>query len=76
MSVLNAVNLNKIYPKFKLDNVLFKINEGRIVGFIGRNGAGKTTTIKSLLNLIDVDSGEIYYFGKSVTYSHHLTSYC
>ena len=65
MSVLNAVNLNIIYPKFKLDNVSFKNNEGRIVGFIGRNGAGKTT-IKSLLNLIDIDSGETYFFGKSL----------
>ncbi|WP_346347654.1 ABC transporter ATP-binding protein [Thermocaproicibacter melissae] len=32
-------------------------------GFIGRNGAGKTTTIKSMLNLVHPDSGEIEYFG-------------
>ena len=31
---------------------------------IGRNGAGKTTTIKSMLNLVHPDSGEIFYFGK------------
>jgi len=66
MNILEVKNLNKTYPNFKLDNVSFNINEGRIVGFIGRNGAGKTTTIKSLLNLIHIDSGEINYFNKSL----------
>ncbi len=32
------------------------------MGFLGQNGAGKTTTIKSLLNLINYDSGEILFF--------------
>ncbi len=33
------------------------------MGFIGRNGAGKTTTLKSMLNLVHADSGEIRFFG-------------
>lgn len=33
------------------------------MGFIGRNGAGKTTTLKSLLNLVHPDSGNITFFG-------------
>ena len=33
------------------------------MGFIGENGAGKTTTIKSILNIINRDSGEIKIFG-------------
>jgi ABC-2 type transport system ATP-binding protein len=33
------------------------------MGFIGRNGAGKTTTLKSLLNLVHPDSGDIRFFG-------------
>ena len=41
----------------------FSLEKGRITGFIGRNGAGKTTTIKSMLNLIHTDSGDICYFG-------------
>ena len=39
---------------------------GEITGFIGRNGAGKTTTIKSMLNLVHPDSGDIRYFGMSL----------
>ena len=42
----------------------FSVDKGKITGFIGRNGAGKTTTIKSMLNLIHPDSGEIRYFDK------------
>ena len=53
----------KNYPTFSLKNVSFSLEKGKITGFIGRNGAGKTTTIKSMLNLIHVDSGDVCYFG-------------
>lgn len=66
MRVLEIQNLNKTYQNFKLDNISFSIEEGRITGFIGRNGAGKTTTIKSMLNLVHIDSGKIVYFGKNL----------
>lgn len=34
------------------------------MGLIGPNGSGKTTTIKSILNMIKPDSGDISVFGK------------
>ncbi len=55
--------LCKRYPSFELKDVSFSIGSGRITGFIGRNGSGKTTTIKSMLNLIHPDSGEVSFFG-------------
>ena len=64
--VLSVSGLRKEYPKFTLDNISFEIDEGMIMGLIGRNGAGKTTTIKSILNLIHTSAGEIQYFGKSL----------
>ena len=67
MSIVQVRGLNKTYPSFKLKDVSFDIDEGRITGFIGRNGAGKTTTIKSMLNLVHPDSGEVVYFGKSLS---------
>ena len=67
MSITEVRNLNKTYPSFKLKDISFDIEEGRIIGFIGRNGAGKTTTIKSMLNLVHPDSGEIRYFGLPLT---------
>ena len=63
MNIVELKNVNKNYPAFRLQDVSFALEEGRITGFIGRNGAGKTTTIKSMLNLIHMDSGEVSYFG-------------
>ena len=63
MSIVEVSNLGKDYPAFRLKNISFSIEQGRITGFIGRNGAGKTTTIKSILNLVHPDGGEISYFG-------------
>lgn len=62
--ILQADNLVKQYPGFKLDHVSLKIPYGTIMGFIGRNGAGKTTTLKSLINLIHLDEGKVRMFGK------------
>ncbi|MBO4551590.1 MAG: ATP-binding cassette domain-containing protein, partial [Candidatus Methanomethylophilaceae archaeon] len=56
-------NVCKTYPSFKLNNISFSLESGKITGFIGRNGAGKTTTIKSMLNLVHIDSGSVSYFG-------------
>ena len=63
MSIVELKDICKAYPAFRLKNVSFALEVGKITGFIGRNGAGKTTTIKSMLNLIHTDSGKISYFG-------------
>ncbi|MBQ1777984.1 MAG: ABC transporter ATP-binding protein [Acidaminococcaceae bacterium] len=63
MSIVALKAVCKTYPAFRLQDVSFSLECGKITGFIGRNGAGKTTTIKSMLNLIHTDSGEISFFG-------------
>lgn len=65
MNVLEVKNLCKNYPTFKLDNVSFSLEKGKITGFIGRNGAGKTTTLKSIFDFIHYDSGTVEFFGKN-----------
>jgi ABC-type multidrug transport system, ATPase component len=71
MLALDVRNLNKQYPNFQLKDVSFQLEQGYIMGFIGANGAGKTTTIKSILNMIQVDSGEVYMMGKNIA-DHEL----
>lgn len=66
MYALDIHNLNKKYEHFQLRDVSFQLEQGYIMGFIGSNGAGKTTTIKSILNLIHIDSGEIRILGKNL----------
>lgn len=64
-NIIEIKNLKKKYDdKFKLGEIDITIPKGVIVGLIGENGAGKTTLIKSMLNIIKIDSGEIKIFGK------------
>ena len=65
-NVIEIKDLSKTYDKFKLDNINLNIPKGIIVGLIGENGAGKTTLIKSILNLINIDSGNIKIFDKNI----------
>ena len=66
MTILRVNNLVKEYPNFKLQDVSFTVKSGTIMGFIGRNGAGKTTTLKSIMNIVHPDAGEIEYFGQNI----------
>lgn len=66
MLSLKIENLSKTYPSFKLDNASFSLENGYIMGFIGRNGAGKTTTLKSMLNFVHADSGNIEINGFNI----------
>lgn len=63
--MLKVKNLCKKYPTFYLDNVSFELPAGYIMGFIGLNGSGKTTTLKSILNIVHADSGEVEILGKN-----------
>ncbi len=61
--LLELNNIGKIYKKFQLQQVCFKIKPGCITGFIGINGSGKSTTIKIIADLIRKDSGTVKLFG-------------
>ncbi|MBG9716104.1 ABC transporter ATP-binding protein [Bacillus cereus] len=54
--------LNKTFGEYKAVNDLnIRVEEGGILGMLGRNGAGKTTTIRMILDLIKPDSGQILW---------------
>lgn len=68
-TAINVSQLSKHYADFNLNSISFTIPSGYITGFIGPNGAGKTTSLKSILNLINLDNGDIQVFGNKV-YDH------
>lgn len=70
-TILKVSHLDKDYPSFSLKGVSFEVKPGEIMGFIGRNGAGKTTTLKSIMNLIHYENGEISAFDLDMT-KHEL----
>ncbi len=63
MNLIEINGLCKNFESFRLQNVSFSLEEGFIMGFIGRNGAGKSTTLKSMLNLMKNDGGSIKLCG-------------
>ena len=59
-------NVTKNYGKSRgIDNVSLEIKPGEVFGFLGPNGAGKSTTIRSILDFLRPNSGEIFVLGKS-----------
>lgn len=65
MNLIEVNGLCKNFEKFQLKNVSMTLEEGFIMGFIGRNGAGKSTTLKTMLNLMKSDGGTIQLCGLS-----------
>lgn len=61
--ILEIKNLRKKFKKFELKDINFEIEQGEIVGLIGRNGAGKTTIIRLIMNMLHKDSGSIQILG-------------
>lgn len=67
MNVLEIKNLTKSFDSKKIiDDVSFVVNEGRIVGLLGKNGSGKSTVIKCVNDLLTADSGSIAVCGNEV----------
>ena len=66
MNLIEVEGLCKNFESFQLKEVGFTLEEGFIMGFIGRNGAGKSTTLKTMLNLMNNDGGKISLCGLSM----------
>ena len=66
--LLEAAELIKRYNgRAVVDRFSFRVNEGEIVGLLGRNGAGKTTTFRMTVGMIDPDGGAVHFDGHEVT---------
>lgn len=65
--IVEIKNLIKRYgDKLAVDNMCLSIKEGEILGLLGPNGAGKTTLINSIIGITEIQSGEVFIFGKSM----------
>ncbi len=65
--VLEFQNIARSYTKGKpvLSGVSFAMNQGEVVGLLGRNGAGKTTLIRLAMGMLFPHAGAVRVFGRS-----------
>ena len=68
MQILQTQDLVKSYRgRVVVDKVSFHVNDGEIVGLLGRNGAGKTTSFRMTMGMIDRDAGQVMFNGQDVS---------
>ena len=60
--MIRVINATKSFNENKvLDNVSSDFEAGKTNLVIGRSGSGKTVLLKSIVGLLELDSGEIWY---------------
>lgn len=71
MEILEIQNLTKTYGNQKaLSNLSLSIPKGGIFGLLGPNGAGKTTLIRIINQIIEGDSGKVFFKGEILQPKH------
>jgi len=72
--MLKVENLSKVYGKQKvLDQCNLELNPHTIYGVLGKNGCGKSTLFKSIMGLLEVDQGQLFYKGECLSFDHRET---
>jgi NitT/TauT family transport system ATP-binding protein len=71
--ILQCTDVRKSFPKpegadlLVLDGMNLELNEGQIVGLLGRSGSGKSTLLRLIAGLEEPTSGRVTYLGQPVT---------
>ncbi|NPA91950.1 MAG: ABC transporter ATP-binding protein [Chloroflexi bacterium] len=71
--ILEMRNITKRFPGVVANRrITFDLRAGEIHAILGENGAGKTTLMSILFGMLQPDEGEIYVYGKKVTFRSPL----
>lgn len=71
-TLIEVKNLKKYFntPKGTLhavDDVSFSIEKGKTMGVVGESGCGKSTLGRTIIHLLDVTDGKIFFEGEDIT---------
>ena len=61
--VISLSEVRKSYGNFELGPMDLRVEPGYVVAVVGPNGGGKSTLIRTLMNLVQPDAGEVRLFG-------------
>jgi len=70
--LLDIRGVRKVYPKpgggelLVLDDINLRVQEGEILGLLGRTGSGKSTLLRLISGLAQTAGGSISYLGRAV----------
>jgi Cu-processing system ATP-binding protein len=66
--MIKLENTSKRFGKLQvLDSVSLTLERGECIALIGPNGCGKTTLIKSVLGMVVIDNGKLFFQGKDIS---------
>lgn len=64
---LQIINLTKKFgEQTALDKINIDIDKSEIIGLLGPNGAGKSTLMKSIVGVVKIDEGQIFFNDKNI----------
>jgi branched-chain amino acid transport system ATP-binding protein len=67
--MLRVENIHTYYgDSYILQGISFEVEEGRVVGVLGRNGMGKTTLMRSLMGLTPPRRGQVIFRGLDLSH--------
>lgn len=67
---MTSIEVKELSKKFgetiAVNNVSFEVENGQIFGLIGPDGAGKTTIIRTIVSLLEIEQGVVFFQGKDI----------
>ena len=72
-ALLEVKELKKYFPTgggllHAVDDINFRLEEGKTLGVVGESGCGKTTLGRVILHLLDLTDGQIFFEGEDISY--------
>jgi NitT/TauT family transport system ATP-binding protein len=70
--LLQCTDIRKAFPKpdgaelLVLEGMNLDVQEGQIVGLLGRSGSGKSTLLRLIAGLAEPTSGKVFYLGQPI----------
>jgi ABC-2 type transport system ATP-binding protein len=65
--MLEVAEVSKRYRGIAaVQNVNFRLEPGKIVGYVGPNGSGKSTTVKIITGLLEPSEGKVLFEGRNI----------
>src|SRR4029077_20984580 len=68
MAILDVRDIHTYYSDaYVLQGLSLQLEQGQILGLLGRNGVGKTTIVNSIVGFMPPRRGRIYFKGADIT---------